>query len=170
MIYFTSDQHYFHYNIMKHCNRPFKDIEEMHAKLIYNYNSLVTDDDHVYMLGDFSFRQKDINEINKLFDILNGKIHLIAGNHDMPWISKLSHPKVTVEPLIHKISYNTYNIILCHYPIESWPGKYRDHYHFHGHSHGKASLMHNRIDVGVDQHNYSPISLEEAITLAASNK
>lgn len=58
MNYFTSDLHLGHENIIKLCNRPFDDVYEMNQILIENWNARVHRDDHVYIVGDLSFRGK----------------------------------------------------------------------------------------------------------------
>lgn len=45
MIYFTSDLHLGHANIIRHCNRPFSSVEEMDDALIDNWNAKVTNAD-----------------------------------------------------------------------------------------------------------------------------
>lgn len=58
MIYFTSDLHLGHKNIIRLCNRPFSSIEEMDAVLIENWNRKVHQNDTVYILGDLMFRSE----------------------------------------------------------------------------------------------------------------
>ena len=78
-IFYIADTHFGHDNIRKLSNRPFSTVEEMDNALINNWNSVVTDDDDVYILGDFSYKSEDpIDYLKKL----NGKKHLIVGNHD----------------------------------------------------------------------------------------
>ena len=55
-IWFTSDLHLGHGNIIKYCNRPFKDIEHMNRALIDNWNSRVKLNDVVFHVGDFCFK------------------------------------------------------------------------------------------------------------------
>jgi len=51
--FFTSDTHFNHANIIKFCDRPFKDVELMNETLIANWNRVVGLDDTVFHLGDF---------------------------------------------------------------------------------------------------------------------
>ena len=79
-LYVTSDTHFNHKNIIKYCNRPFNDVYEMNETLINNWNSVVTPEDIIYHLGDFGFGTKE--ELQEIFDRLNGYKYLIMGNHD----------------------------------------------------------------------------------------
>lgn len=75
----TSDQHFGHTNIIKYSNRPFRDVPEMNAELVRRHNAIVKPDDTVYMLGDLSM---NFNRAAEFVPQLNGRKHLIAGNHD----------------------------------------------------------------------------------------
>ena len=77
--YFTSDTHFGHANIIKFCNRPFKNVEEMNQKLIENWNSVVGPNDLVFHLGDFAFGGQPLWRYIR--EQLNGNIILIKGNH-----------------------------------------------------------------------------------------
>lgn len=74
-----ADTHFGHENIIKYCNRPFRDVEEMDKVLIKNWNETVSNDDVVLMLGDFAFGKDKIEEYTPK---LHGKKILIKGNHD----------------------------------------------------------------------------------------
>lgn len=78
--WFTSDLHFWHKNICKYCNRPFETTEEMNQALINNWNSVVKEDDIVFVLGDMGFCGYD--KLEPLMSQLNGKKYLIQGNHD----------------------------------------------------------------------------------------
>lgn len=56
MVFFTSDLHLGHRNIIQLCNRPFSSIDEMDQRFIEKWNEKVTDADTVYILGDLMFR------------------------------------------------------------------------------------------------------------------
>ena len=79
-IFLIGDTHFMHKNIIKYCNRPFKDIEEMTESLIKNWNSVVDHNDIVYVVGDFALCGKQ--KIIEIGNRLNGRKHLILGNHD----------------------------------------------------------------------------------------
>ena len=83
MIYFTSDLHFGHSNIMKFhpCFRPFSSVEEMDRALIGHWNNRVNPCDTVYNIGDISFH-KDMGTNISIFSKLNGKHVLVLGNHD----------------------------------------------------------------------------------------
>lgn len=80
MIFFTSDTHFNHSNILKYCSRPWKTVEEMNEGLIKNWNEVVGHDDTVYHLGDFAMGNR--KTIPEILSMLNGRIVLIRGNHD----------------------------------------------------------------------------------------
>jgi len=174
MIYFTSDLHFNHTNIIKLNERPFSHINEMNEKLIANWNSCVAEEDDVYILGDFIYKSGDLSA-EAIATRLNGTKYLIKGNHDkiieedylysglFEWVKDyyvLHHQKI--------------KFILFHYPIYEWDGYYHDAIHLHGHVHNRVArdkdntnyqanakiLGANAINVGVDVNNYTPISME----------
>ena len=75
-----ADLHFGHKNIIKYCNRPFADTDEMDRALIKNWNETVSNNDTVLVLGDVGFGSKEY--IASLIKQLNGKKILIMGNHD----------------------------------------------------------------------------------------
>ena len=81
--WFTSDNHFSHRNIIKYCNRPFTDSDEMNNTMIANWNAVVSPDDIVYHLGDFAF-EKDRPTLENLMSQLNGEKHIIWGHNSIP--------------------------------------------------------------------------------------
>jgi calcineurin-like phosphoesterase family protein len=79
-IFFTSDNHFNHQNIIWYSRRPFKTVEEMNQTMIDRWNKVVTPEDTVYHLGDFGFGSH--NRLRPLREQLNGRMILIKGNHD----------------------------------------------------------------------------------------
>lgn len=78
-IWFTSDMHFGHRNIMKFCNRPFNSVEEMDEALINNWNAVVEESDIVFNLGDFAYASN--SRWKEILERLKGTHYLILGNH-----------------------------------------------------------------------------------------
>ena len=147
MIYFHSDTHFCHTNIIKYCNRPFKSIDEMNKTLINNWNSVVDSDDTVYFLGDFCLGSKD-NIIN-IFNQLNGNKILVRGNHDrgtVAFYERVGFKVLTNAP----IKIDEYKILLSHAPV---PDNVIPHgyINIHGHIHNKK-ICDNYPDYNSDIH------------------
>jgi len=171
-IWFTSDTHFWHRNIIKYCNRPVSSVEEMNEFLIQKWNEKIKPDDVVWHLGDFAFCGKD--KAIEILERLNGEKNWILGNHDYGLVKKIGpYFDEILDYTLLKIHLNyeaddgeirQYHqpIVLCHFPILSWDMMRHGSWHLHGHCHGtlpKTSAL--RLDVGVDCHNYSPISVED---------
>ena len=155
-IWFSSDTHYNHRNIITHCRRPHENVETMNDEMIRKWNERVSADDLVYFLGDFCFHAA--KNIQDIFSRLRGKKVLINGNHDQRETVRL--PWVDVHPY-YELKHHNQLYVLFHYPIADWNKKHHGSLHLHGHSHGLSAPMKNRIDVGVDCHDFYPISLEQ---------
>jgi len=153
MIWFTSDLHLGHLKIIEYSNRPFSSVEEMDNKIIDNWNSIISQNDTVYHLGDFCF-----NNRQKYNQRLNGNIIFIKGSHD----KGTTHPYlIIIEPKNLLDEYgNQRTIVLCHYAMRSWPLSHYASWHLFGHHHGKLEPYGLSFDVGIDCWNYFPISLD----------
>lgn len=164
MIHFTSDLHYFHKNVIRFDNRPFKDIEEMNYMLTNNINDCVAPSDELYILGDFAF--SDSGNVKKILSQYNCKnLHYVFGNHDKP----MRQPDVAkffkTMSEYKEIAYEGQRIVLHHYPYLEWNAGHYGSWALHGHCHHNLvypdSLKNKKIlDVGVcgEGYNYSPIS------------
>jgi calcineurin-like phosphoesterase family protein len=162
MIFFTSDSHFGHANIIKFCKRPYKWVDEMNEDLIERHNRVVTDSDIVYYLGDFSFKSDPSEYLCRL----NGREHhLIIGNHDKRKQCERIFTSVQDVKLLNIKEYP--QIWLSHYAHQAWPASHFGSLHLFGHSHGTLPVFpkEKRMDVGVDSLGYYPISLERVIKL-----
>jgi len=161
---FTSDQHFWHKNIINYCNRPFTSLEEMHSYMIQKWNEKVKDDDVVVIIGDFCLSQSKEapntpnNPSPNLLSQLKGTKILIKGSHDTN-----NRVKAIIESMV--ISYGGYKIFITHDP------KYAKEYYkinLCGHLHdkwkfqklGKDSII---VNMSVEQWNYTPIEINEIL-------
>lgn len=159
MIWLSSDSHFCHSRIIEYCNRPFRHIDEMNETIIANHNSVVSPDDEVYFLGDFALKVNP-NMVNNILRRLNGKLFLIPGSHD----KRFDEWDLTVLPRIFELPLpgERYKLVMCHYPMRSWPASFHGAPHIFGHVHSRLDNVATglSIDVGVDSHNFTPVSLE----------
>ena len=135
MIYFTSDLHFGHSNIMKFhpCFRSFSSVEAMDRALIRLWNSRVNPCDTVYNIGDLSFH-KDMQTNISIFSKLNGKHVLVLGNKGEA-IKKhkdelLAIKKQDGNALFEEIceykditvqhGQDKFRLVLFHYPLSEW--------------------------------------------------
>ena len=77
--YFIADTHFGDSAILRYENRPFENVSHMDNELISRWNSVVSDEDCVYVLGDFGADGYETEVISAL----KGKKYLIKGNHDV---------------------------------------------------------------------------------------
>jgi calcineurin-like phosphoesterase family protein len=187
-IFFTADTHFNHWGIIKSCNRPFANVEEMNESLISNWNSKVDVLDEVYHLGDVIWKGNR-QQVEEIIYRLNGKIHIIKGNHDhsqqikylegcknVAWVKDYFELKIdnTFDEIDEAMKTNgtpfSQNIVktqfaLFHYAMRTWNKSHYGSYHLYGHSHGNLedTRLKHSMDVGVDTHNYFPIELSEVI-------
>jgi calcineurin-like phosphoesterase family protein len=165
---FTSDTHWSHKNILAYQpNRSiFKDIADHDEQLIDRWNSKVGVEDTVWHLGDFAL--SGINRINEIAWKLNGKINLILGNHDDAKLLEKTNRFDSIQD-VKMITINGQKIFLSHYAHRVWDKSHRGVLHLYGHSHGSLPDDPNSLsfDVGVDCHNFYPLSFEEVTSIMA---
>ena len=128
---YISDTHFGHANVLKLDERPFDSIEQHDEELIHRWNDTVLKSDDVYIVGDFCW--KKTKEWPQYLEKLNGKKHLILGNHDGKSISDIApETRKYFESIdtLKEIKDGDNKVILCHYPIP-----------FYRHSHLKNVYM-----------------------------
>ena len=176
----TSDTHYSHSNIIRHCDRPFRDVHCMNESLVSLHNALVKDDDIVFHLGDFVWK----GHPDWFLSRLKGKHMLVPGNHDG---CHSMHSKFRREITRYTLAGFTVldeqegvtlphlgRVMLCHFPMsnvndpdERYP-EHRPksllpgcHILLCGHVHEKWVRRGPCINVGVDRWQFRPVSTEE---------
>jgi len=169
-VYFTSDTHFNHTNIISYCQRPFKNVDEMNERIIANWNEVVSEDDIIFHLGDFCLG--GAAEWTRLLDRLNGKIYLIMGNHDRKNIRQGFMDRFEHVAMQMHIEVGKQRIYLNHYPFLCFEGGYKDVWQLFGHVHTRKSntgidagrlqyLYPTQYDVGVDNNDFAPVSFEQ---------
>lgn len=169
-IWFTSDTHYGHESIIRHCDRPYKSVGEMNYDMARRWNELVSEDDIVYHLGDFAMG--DPLRYPTFRDSLKGQIVLVRGNHDDEKIeSVIGQMRFAdvVENVIVEIE--GLRVWLNHYPLSipdhrgrpferpQPPGRYD--VILCGHVHQQFKVRNGNVNVGVDVWKFRPISIAD---------
>lgn len=176
MIYYISDMHFGHENIIRFDNRPFANTELMNEVLIHNWNERVTGEDTVYVIGDGFFKQEEMSL--GIIKRLNGHKHLIKGNHDRVrgrlrfyWESIKDYDEVKD---------GNHRVILSHYPMMFYNAQHYGSIMIYGHVHNSREwrfiekwkkelwdegISARIINVGcmMDYMGYTPRTLEELL-------
>ena len=174
MIYFTSDLHFGHANIIRLCNRPFGDVTEMDEALIAGWNRRVKPTDTVYLVGDIVWNHK---LVPLYMERLAGKKILISsGNHDASWVRKEAC-RPYFEDMVPYLETRLEGrlITLCHYPMLEWRNSREEAprhlgYLIHGHIHNRVSeeyrplfLQPHALNAGADVNGFAPVTFEELL-------
>ena len=166
---YISDLHFGHTNAIKFDHRPFADRDEMDHAMIQLWNSRVSADDDVYIVGDFCF--KSDRSPNWYLRQLKGHKHLIVGNHDKVILNceKAAKYLESIEKMMY-VTDGDKKICLCHYPIGDWYNCRHGSWHIYGHIHGDKGdvyqLMKTRehaLNAAACINNYMPASINELI-------
>jgi len=138
----------------------------MDETLIANWNARVGLKDHVYHLGDFALG--DAEKARNILHRLNGRIHLVEGNHDSI-ARKLASKFASYRAGFIEIRINRQRLTLGHYAMKVWNKSHSGAWHLYGHSHGtlKDDIHSLSFDCGVDCHNYAPIHFDEVGAIMA---
>ncbi len=169
--FLTADTHFGHPLMMTMTKlpRPFSSVDEMDETMIAAWNAVIHPKDTVWHLGDFSMKH-DQRRISEIFHALNGRKHLVLGNHDvdkkgavLPALARLDWISISH---FAEIKHGGQRIMLSHYAPYVWNQSHRGAYCAFGHSHGSVVGMPGTIDVGVDNQGLRPISVEEFVCQA----
>jgi calcineurin-like phosphoesterase family protein len=151
-VFFISDTHFGHANIIQYGNRPFADVTEMNQEMVLRWNSAVTKRDTVYHLGDLGMGKESL----ELIKHLNGRKILIIGNHDTLPMTDYIEAFSKVHAML---TYKGY--WLTHCPMH--PNELFGKKNIHGHIHNKTIDDERYINVSVEQINYTPMPFERIV-------
>ena len=165
--FFTSDTHFDDEFAIPYFSRPFQSVDEMNAIMVERWNHVVTNNDIVYHLGDFT--TKDLSHFTKWATRLNGNIRILPGNMDRPWLQDfVINEKVQVILPLISLAFEELGtvgqpqvIVLCHYSMQVWDRSNHGSWHLFGHTHGKLKGIGMSFDVGVDCTDFVPLSLDQ---------
>ena len=168
MIYYIADLHFGDERVMRLAGRPFADAAQMDREMTDRWNRRVTDEDEIYILGDFAYSDEIACAVLRQ---LNGRKHLILGNHD----SVLSKSLVLFESVgtITKISDDGKTVVLCHYPLLSYEDSIYGGYQVFGHIHNNPNDIATELQkqlvrslhAGVDVTDFEPRTLNELMQM-----
>ena len=163
-----SDTHFGHGNIIQLAKRPHENAPVMNKALIDNWNSVVTARDTVYHLGDFGWRDEDIN-VDVLSALRYDRLIFIRGNHDS---GITLHHMAMMGAEIREYCEIPYpgvkgrKICMFHYPISDWNGKFHGSIHLHGHTHSDmygTPEVPGRYNVCVEAIGYRPKRIADVV-------
>lgn len=178
-VFFTSDTHFNHSNIINFCQRPFADVEEMNETIVTNWNRVVGPENIVFHLGDFCMGGSA--EWNRFLDRLNGHIYLILGNHDLRNMRPGVMERFESVEMGMCIEVDKQKIYLNHYPFLCFDGGYSDVWQLFGHVHTRENntgleagrlqyLYPTQYDVGVDNNHFTPLSFAQVKEIMREQK
>lgn len=171
MIWFTSDLHFGHNKDFIYGPRGFKSVSEMNATQIQNWNKCVQPDDDIYVLGDF-FMGDDFDFVRDTLAKLQGRIHLIVGNHDTDAKLEIYREADNVVEICYAtmLNYHGIKLYLSHYPTittnnNNHPNKVKV-FNLFGHTHSKEKFYYfipYMYNVSVDAHYNYPVAIERVV-------
>lgn len=168
MIWFISDTHFFHDNILKFIDsdgkpvryQHFQTSQEMNETMVKNWNRVVSPSDKVYHLGDVAVGVKNQSAFTELMYSLNGKKRLILGNHDN--IQQPAYKAFERIELWTGGKFSQYGFVCSHIPLRE--DSMRDaEINVHGHIHQNESPSDRHICVCVEHIDYTPVSLDQIV-------
>lgn len=166
-IWFTSDLHFCHDREFIYKPRGFSSVEEMNEAIIKNFNSLINEEDDLWILGDLMLmdNNKGIEYINKL----NGKLHIILGNHDGDSRIAIYKQIEKIQDIqyAHLLKYKKYQFYLSHYPtlMGNYDLQMSKTWCLHGHTHStdKFGECDKNYNIALDAHDCFPIEIENIL-------
>ena len=178
-IWFVSDVHFFHNNILKFCpaTRHGETALEMNEYIVQAWNSKVHRRDIVYNLGDVSFGS--VKDTDEVLSRLNGQIHLIYGNHDniirhnKGLRERFASVQDVKEIKVALADGTKRDIVMNHFAQRVWNKAHHGAWHLYGHSHGdlESEPYFKSMDVGIDARplgDMCPWSLDEIAEIMAT--
>ncbi len=157
-IFFTADTHFGDSNIIRYENRTFSDIENMDRTIIKNWNDTVSENDKVFLLGDFS--AYDFKKSREICHSLNGEKFLVMGNHDTEneqYYYECGFSGISRYPIIYENFW-----ILSHEPL--YINRNMPYANIFGHVHANPiykDYSEQSFCVSIERTDYKPVEFDE---------
>lgn len=151
---------------IKAFKRPFDSVEHMNETLVENWNSVVAENDVVYVLGNFAW---DPTTAEEMLRRLNGLIVIVPGEIDEP-IFELHNKGILTEnaKIIESIfTAGDDKLTVSYWPLHEWPNKAQGHYSFFGYPSQKYKTDHKKkmVNVACDFWGFKPQTLVSIMEL-----
>jgi len=161
-IWFISDTHFGHENVIRYCRPQYASLDEMEGDIIDRWNETVGPQDLVYHLGDFGWKTADAKRVRSM---PNGTIRLVVGNHD-------DIPSLAAAGLFQRIylwkQFREHGFTATHIPMRREQLRHGS-MNVHGHVHGNRDGLENfHLDVSVESVNFRPVHFDDVVAWAAA--
>lgn len=179
-VFFYSDPHFDHANIIRYCSRPFPDTISMNRALLDNYHRAVSASRHpatVFFLGDMAFGRGSHSPKYWLEQLLctGDTFYYVKGSHDhgiRP--GSLVPSGVTVVDGL-TLLFNDYKFYLTHDPTRFLPGGWHGGWVFHGHTHStsirdSSAIRNNSLCFCVEATGYKPVDFASVLEITNTTK
>lgn len=167
--FFTADLHLYHSNMINYADRPFKDINEMHSYITKSFNSILTADSDLYIIGDVTLLSSEFcGRVRKALSAINGRKHLVIGNHDTWKVRNYLENGITTVHSAGSFRYDGIRFFMMHDPAEYLAIENGTNVLLCGHIHTLFKHLFPKkriINVGVDMWEYKPVSIEQIMSI-----
>lgn len=168
MIFYTADEHFGHENAIHHSNRPFSSVDDMDKGIIERHNEVVGWKDTVIHCGDFTLIPNFDKVCDRYVSNLNGSHIFLLGSHDV-WLKKQNNIQF-IDERNHNINGEKVMVVACHYAMRTWRKSHYGSWQVYGHSHGTLPPIGRQWDVGVDNNDYYPVSMDALTKIILGNE
>jgi calcineurin-like phosphoesterase family protein len=154
--FLIADMHFGHANILRYeaTARPFADVDAHDVALIERWNARVRPGDIVWVLGDFAWSPQ---AAQRALNRLNGRIHLVMGDHDRRWLGGDGLAFDAVAEVHGAVKFEP-GTLLSHVPAMLGPKYARN---VHGHTHSRAVAGGAHVCVSVEHTGLAPLAWDE---------
>lgn len=156
--YFTSDTHFGDHRVPNLYHRPFSSLAAMDEALIAAWNAACGPRRRVLTSGRF----RPHRHTGRRDPAAAQWAKAPRGRKQRSW--SRARPRLAVGAALDEADRK---LVLSHYPFRSWNGQHRGAINLHGHSHGRMTPLPRQFDVGVDERDFRPVTLDQLMARSA---